>query len=235
MHHSPPRSLLTLAALVVASALGTAGSAAAQIVAGQIDDFQDGTNQGWTVGAGIDPIAVADAGPDGTGDFALRAQSSGAPSGANSRLAMFGDATWDGDYTAAGITALRLDLNNAGANEISLRAVIRSFTTGEAWVSDPVIVQGFSGWFVAEISLLADDLVPASDNSSNAVDPDGTLASVSSLKLLHATGPTERAFNDPILADLFLDNIEAVPEPASATTALGALATLAWLRRRTRI
>ncbi|PWB73274.1 MAG: hypothetical protein C3F15_10055, partial [Holophagae bacterium] len=68
----------------------------------QVDDFEDGTTMGWEEGAPSPnpPVNVADGGPGGAGDAYLENTSSGG-TGAGSRMVMFNNAQWTGDYVAA--------------------------------------------------------------------------------------------------------------------------------------
>ena len=65
---------------------------------GQVDDFQDGTTQGWQ---GTPPINVSDSGPEGPGDRALLVSSSGG-GGPGSRLITYNRSQWKGDWIASG-------------------------------------------------------------------------------------------------------------------------------------
>ena len=104
---------------------GTAGPAAtclAEISVGHVDDFQDGTTQEW-LGANVE--AVADAGPNGTGDTALRASATGAPFGFNGKLIVYTESdSWTGNWTTAGVVQISLDVRNPNAFPLSMRLAI---------------------------------------------------------------------------------------------------------------
>jgi hypothetical protein len=95
------------------------------VVAGQIDDFQSGTAQGWTNGSPIRPDPTnSDGGPAGAGDRYLRI-SSGTFGGA-SRLVSFNITQWIGDYLTAGVTGISMDLKNTTASPESIRIALRA-------------------------------------------------------------------------------------------------------------
>jgi len=92
------------------------------------DTFEDGTTQGWGVGAPypIPPENVGTGGPAGSGDNFLLLTSSGT-GGPGGKMVIFNESQWTGDYIAAGVTGVRLDVNNVGATTLSL-----SFDSAEA-------------------------------------------------------------------------------------------------------
>lgn len=96
-------------------------SAAQAATIGQIDTFEDGTTQGWTVGLlgavhPAPPANVADGGPLGAGDNYLALTSLGG-SGAGSKLVVLNPAQWAGDYLTLGLTTITMDLRNSGTTE----------------------------------------------------------------------------------------------------------------------
>ena len=82
------------------------------VVIDQIDDFQDSTTQGWGIGAGPQPEIMTDGGPLGAGDRFTMMTADGSSSGG--RLTVFNRSQWLGDYIAAGVTAVQIDLRNFG-------------------------------------------------------------------------------------------------------------------------
>lgn len=217
------RSLL--AALLVASAWPIAAPA---ITIGQVDTFQDGTTQGWVDAlqgaiSPVPPTVLANSGPNGAGDFALRLSSTGSASGAGSKLVVNNvQPRWLGDYRAAFVTGLVLDLRNLGTTDLDLRVAVDGpafGTTGGRWVSDDVFVPAQSGWQTLTFSLLAGDLL-AGDFA--ATDAATTLANVAVLRVLHA--PTASYTGAPIASQVLVDNIEVLPEPSLALSLLAGCA-----------
>lgn len=210
------------------------GTAAGQVTLGQVDTFQTGAVQGWSVGMNhpAPPAVVATGGPGGAGDQFLRLTALGG-GGPGSRLAAFNGEQWAGDYSAAGITALMLDVQNLGAADLFLRLRLSDATDGglptNVAVSQAAFVPAGGGWMTISISLASADLTALMGSA------DGALANTTELRLFHnpvadypLSGPP------PIAAVLGVDNIRAVPAPAGAVVAAGFGAIMAGGRRRER-
>lgn len=134
----------------------------AQIVAGQVDDFQDGTTQGWRhqIVNPNDPFNVPNEGPNGAGDNIVRNSNSGG-GGAGSRHLMFNtESRWTGDFTSQGIVAIRMNVRNSGANDLHLRLAMRggAFST---WIAsaNAVVVPVGSGWTTINLSTDPSDFI----------------------------------------------------------------------------
>jgi hypothetical protein len=85
--------------------------ASSAIAVGQIDNFQDGTTSNWSNGNIIGTVSVtniATGGPAGAGDRYIQVTADGSTSGG--KLTSFNRDQWLGDYVAAGITAIDVDL-----------------------------------------------------------------------------------------------------------------------------
>ena len=224
--------LLAALALVVLPSSG-----AGAIVVGQLDDFQDGTTQGWTAGTGPSPIGTPPvppanamgAGPAGLGDDALRLTGIGGIGPGSKLVVDHLGAAWTGDYTAAGVGAIALDVNNLVAMPLTIRLAFQpppGVAGGGSWITPGIVVPALSGWTTLEFRIQAGDLIAPID--AVATDAAATLAGVGRLRILHAEGDTLRG--DPILGQLDIDNIEAVPEPSVALVSATSLATLCALR-----
>ena len=211
---------------VVAGLVFGPSSAGASIVNGQLDDFQDGTTQGWgSGGANPNPPAnIAGGGPAGAGDDYLQVTSTGG-GGPGSKLIAFNSAQWAGNYTGNGVTSIELDLKNFGINPLSIRFTFNgpggAFSTTNAF-SLPAGGAG-APWMHAALQITAADLTAV-----GGTDAAATLANVSELRLLHNDVPS--FVGGTIDAQIGVDNIQAVPEPA--TLSLLALGGMALLRRR---
>jgi hypothetical protein len=188
------------------------------VVDAQIDTFESGTTAGWEAGAPhpLPPQNVASGGPDGADDNFLQLGSHGSI-GPGGRLAAFNPMQWSGDYTAAGIGAILVDVNNLGASDLSLRlffADAPGMTFTDAAIStDPVVVPAGSGWVTVIFPITAADLTAVAGDVAQA------LAGTERLWILH--NPTAAFPPVGIAAALGVDNIEALPEPSTAA-ALGA-------------
>lgn len=223
-----------VAAGVVVSLVLSVPSFASPII-GQIDTFEDGGLGGWAVGPGhpAPPANEPDGGPGGAGDNYMRLTSLGGVA-AGSRLSAFNMAQWAGDYLAAGITSIEMDLRNDGPDDVVIRLLLAGpfgpFGPDNAVATlDSVALPAGSGWVHAVFSLLPADLNVLLGTA------DGALSQAQELRLFHNPAPVfagPPGSSPPVVAQLGVDNVEAVPEPASL--GLLGIAALAGLMRRRR-
>jgi hypothetical protein len=218
-----------LGLLVVLSGWSLTASA---VSVGVLDDFEDGTTQGWDNGGlAPNPLNVATGGPAGAGDAFLQLASFGA-SGPGSRLVVYNRVPeWTGDYTAAGVDGITLDVNNLGQTDLVLRLLISeglASSPSNSAMTPGVAVPAGSGWTQVAFSLAPEDLLLRNGSIAAA------LANVSELRVFHA--PNDFYPGPGIAATLGVDNLRAVPEPGSglllAAGALALGATRARVRRR---
>jgi hypothetical protein len=190
-------------------------------------DFQDLTTQGWGAGAPhpAPPVVTQNAGPAGAGDHRLSIFSNGS-AGPGGRLAVFSEAgDWTGDYTAAGITGVSVDLRNIGGGTLSIRLGIDG--PGGRYSSDvAVALPTPSLWTPVTFSLRPEDLVHVTGTGTGIAED--TLAAVSQIRFIHNPSPDFRAIRAP--GSFALDNIVAVPEPSAGILFLFAVAVT--LKRR---
>ena len=92
--------------------------------------------EGWFAGGGplggipaVPPAVQPGGGPGGAGDPFLRITATGA-SGPGSRLVAMNGAQWSGDYLAAGVAALEMDLINIGASDLTVRLLFEDPSSG---------------------------------------------------------------------------------------------------------
>jgi hypothetical protein len=196
---------------------GGARSARAAVIAGQIDNFEDGTLQNWTAGATNPnpPTNIATGGPAGANDSYLRLVSNGLSAGG--KLVAFNPgAQWAGDYIAAGVGAIQMQVNNQGATALTLRLMLTGAGGQVLGTVADVNVPAGSGWTSVSFPLTAANL---SGGSFSAV-----MSGVTELDLVHSpTLITVRSSSPNIVAQLGVDNVTAVPvpEPTSIAAMLG--------------
>jgi hypothetical protein len=206
----------------------------AAVSVGHVDNFEDGTTQGWTInllGLGAPaayPTNVAGGGPSGVDDNYLLFTSLGSlGNGAGSRLVGINvGAAWTGNYTSAGLTRIRLQAKNPGLTDLSLRLLLSNplggLPTDLAISDDALLLPSGGDWTTLEFSLAQADLLVLQGNVGQL------LGNVTELRLFHST--LDAFPGAPITARLGVDNITALgngtPPPAVPETGTFALLSL---------
>jgi hypothetical protein len=170
----------------------------------QWDNFQGGTNQGWTSGAvnPNPPVVVLTGGPAGTDDSYLLVTATG-NQGAGGRIAVYNQSQWTGDYLTAGVTVVSMHLNNFSTTQLSMRIVMRG-AGGDFWSVNPVVLPAQSGWQVVQFSLAASDLTGGANLAA-------TLSNVTQVRIIHSVAGGYQG--DIVDATLGIDNITAADNP----------------------
>jgi hypothetical protein len=163
---------------------------AAAVTFGQVDDFEGGTVQGWTSGGGTTITSVAaDAGPAGPGDDALNVK-------ADNRTVVFNVTQWKGDYVAAGVTRITMDVRHTNTFTMQLRIGIANgpfgpLGSGDTYVSATAVAVPNDGvWHNIAFDMTPAAFMPTLGNFS----PMGAavaLQNVTHFRLLHNPGPQE--------------------------------------------
>ncbi len=213
-------------------------SAAQAAVIGQIDDFQDGTTQGWfkPPGASI-PLFVLPNGQGGAGDFFLFLASLGGLD--DDALLVSNDAQWTGDYTTSGIGSIEMDVRNLGPQDVSLRLLFEELSgstpVNQAISANAIVVPAGGQWTRIAFPILPAALVAGTGTV------DGALSNTTVLRLFHNPDPTYPSEGlPPVFAFMGVDNIEAVaapnaiPEPATLLLAGMGLILASAIRRNKR-
>ena len=209
------------------------GSLAPAATLFQVDDFSSGV-AGWAEGGpSPNPPLVADTGLSG-GPY-LRNDSAGG-GGPGSRLVMWNDSQWTGDFIGAGVDAISFD----------------ALSTGLAPVDFRFAFDGPGGWFYTEsiriddfasgpdltsflLPITSADLTHASGGSGVYAD---TMSGVTRMEIISSTGAPRTGVTPDVLrgdaidATLLVDNIRAIPEPGSLSLLLASLVIAAGRRRR---
>ena len=201
-------------ALVLTMFCSLFASPAAAVSLGTTDTFEDGSTEGWSTGdpSPNPPVAI---------DGYLLISSTGIAGPGGKLVAWPGD-DFDGNYLAAGATALAMDLNNLGPGTLSLRLYLDGPLGSTAVSKSAIVLPAGSGW-----TSVAFPMLPAAfDGPATLV-----LSGVSQLRLYHGVAASYPG--GAVVAQLGLDNVVAVPEPGVAWMLAGGLAALALMRRRT--
>jgi len=229
-------------------------AAGAQIATGVINDFEDGSTQGWSInlfgGGGpmgspppaAIPTVIATGGPGGLGDAYLRLTAVGG-GGAGGRLVAFNfSPDWAGNYVTAGINAIRMNAINLGTTDLFLRFLVEDPSVDPtapappsniAISATPVFLAAGGGWQTVEFPLFGPNgLIAVLGNATTA------LSNATFVRILHSPVPApggELNPPPPVIGSLGVDNISAVPEPSTvALFATGALGLLVASRRKSR-
>ena len=193
------RQNLTRTALA-AVAVQLSSAAARAVVNGQSDNFQDGTLDNW---AGGDTLTnVSTGGPAGAGDKYLHITSTGG-GGQGSHLATLNSVQWAGNYLAAGVTDISVDLLNPDTVDLPMRILLFGPTGGrwESVVADTVPADNL--WHHELFSLAQSDLVNVSGSDTYAA----TIAGATQLMIRY--DPTASAGGTAFSGSLGIDNVTA--------------------------
>jgi len=200
---------------------------ASAIVLGQFDTFQDGSTENWTNGGPAPPIMNNGGGPGGPNDRYIQVTADG--SGAGGRLTIFNFSQWSGDYISAGVTTIEIDLLNQSAVNLSIRLAFRidTFQIAPGYLSPPMLLPVGSGWMHFSMPITAANLIPVGGPS----DYNTFFSGIGEMRIIHEVG-TGNLNGDPVVGQLGIDNIHAIPEPSiTALASIGLLALTAQFAR----
>jgi len=177
-----------------------------------VQDFEDGSTQGWTAGGGplggvpLAPPTVVSGGAGGAADDYLQVTSTGG-SGPGSRLSAINPAAWSGNYAGAGLTSIGMDLRNFGPSDLYIRLLLEDLSDlGQVSyaITAAVFLPSGSGWTDVNFSVAAADLIELQG------DPAALLESVTHLRIL-GSGDQDWLFSPgaqpAVIATLGVDNI----------------------------
>lgn len=178
--------LLRVAALVI-TALGADAAPCWAIVANQVDTFNNGTTQNWGISMGNVPVGVLmNGGSSGmAGDHALLMDSSQF----GNKLLVLNQMQWTGNWTAAGITQVSMDVKNLNPFGLSMRLGIAgpggfgALGSGDTFISKNVIpVPADNAWHAITFNVLASDFQFVNDDYQDSA---AALAGITHFRILH--------------------------------------------------
>jgi len=225
---------LFLRSIFLFTATCLAVQVASAITIGQMDTFQTGTTEGWFAGGlgmgmvpPTPPHVIANGGPAGAGDQFLEITAD-TDTGAGSRVVAINGAQWAGNYLAAGIGGIAMDLRNLGTTDLTIRLLLE-----DPMMAPPVdeAVTTFGAALAAEGDW-THVFFPISPSALTVLRGNATtlLGNTILLRIINSPTPTEAITERGVLG---VDNIQAqVPEPATFLLAGIALIALGLSRRR---
>jgi hypothetical protein len=202
---------------------------------GEVDTFSSGI-EGWFAGGGpsasvppIPPTVVASGGPAGAGDSFLQLTANGSD-GAGGRLVGMNAAQWAGNYTAAGISAIAMDLRNLANTDLNIRLYFEDPIPGppvnEAVTTQSVLLAAGGNWTHVVFPILASDLTVLQGSATTLLSNTTVLRIFSGVE---ADFPPAR-----IAGALGVDNIQAIAAVPEPTTLALFASGVGWLALRTR-
>lgn len=226
--------VLAAAMLVMWSAPGHA------LLIGQVNNFQDGTTDGWFAGGlgppgqmpPVPPHVVLTGGPGGAGDVFLQITGSGAPNAPGNRVVAIGPPQqWAGNYNALLPVSVAMDLRNLGQNALTIRLLFEDpmnappVDEGVTTLGIPLAVGG--PWQHAVFPITPAGMTMLSGNANTL------LGNVTLLRIISANLPGDA---DTIAGVLGVDNITLVrsaqvPLPGTIPLIAAGLAVLARFTR----
>ncbi|PTM06502.1 MAG: hypothetical protein DA407_11750 [Bacteroidetes bacterium] len=173
----------------------------AQVTAEQVDDFEDGTTQGWIEGGASPnpPTNITTGGPSGANDNYLQDLSAGG-GGAGSRMVFYNQSQWTGDYTTQSIVAIKFHVK-VETNDLNIRVAFDG-GGGRFCTTNSVNIIAGSGWSYVVVPILSSDFTAVGGSDIN-----DTLADVNTMRILSSSTPSW--VGESIVATLEVDNILA--------------------------
>ncbi len=214
--------------VAVALLFATSSLASAQVVSGQVDTFESSTTLNWANGLPAADPTVQLGGPGGALDHYLRIATNGVGIGQGSLLIAFNRFQWVGDYTAAGVNAIEMDVRNfnlPGGMSVRVGLKTTTFSNTPGYVSLASLVPMDGLWHHFVFPLDSANMVPINAPPSLASVLGGGNAE---MRILHnANDDLNGQSTPPIAAQLGVDNVRAIAVPEPGALALTGL-VIAW-------
>lgn len=193
-------------------------SVAQSITLNQVDTFQGSLNS-WTDGHAANNVAnITTGGPNGAGDGYLQVSSGSFDS--EPRLITFNQTQWTGNYVAAGVGSISMQLKNFGTAALPIRIAIRdatgSFTIAPGYSTvnaDAFSLPADGQWHLATFNLTTSDMI-AVGGTLPALST--WLTNIHDFRLISSTQPA--LIGDSISARIGVDAITALPPPPNVWT-----------------
>jgi hypothetical protein len=122
------------------------------------------------------------------------------------------DGNWEGDWTAAGVTQIEMDVRNPNEFGLYMRVGIAGPSgvfaggDGDTYITDAILVEpNPTGWQHISFPVLADDFIPIGGAPEDLA---ASLADVTQLRIVH--NPDDEFIGATIAGQFYLDNITAV-------------------------
>jgi hypothetical protein len=213
------------------------------VTLGQMQAFDDPVS-GWVIGVGPGGATPQDVplasvgGQAGDDDPYLNIVATGG-SGIQSRLSAQNFNIWTGDYIAAGVNQIRMDVRNFGPSALFLRLLFLEFSPAmeplsAAFSIEPIFVPSGSDWQTIAFDVWPSALTPIPEPFLPLADPVSSLSNTGELRIFHNPAPFFAPGMNPVVAaTLGVDNVTAafIPEPATWTLLLGGLLLTGVARR----
>ncbi|MCG8405617.1 MAG: PEP-CTERM sorting domain-containing protein [Phycisphaerales bacterium] len=202
-----------LPVLLLAALAAAVVPAKATPILGQVDDFEDGTTQNWTVGGAHPnpPVNIATGGPAGANDNYLEVEGLGG-FGPGSKLGTFNLVQWAGDFLANGVNAIQADMRVFEGADLEMRVFMQG-AGGDFTSLLAQTVPADGQWHTITFNVSAAGLTAVGGTSVN-----DTLANANRVLLRHQPGGPVGIGGAPgVDAVLGIDNVRALPEPATLT------------------
>jgi hypothetical protein len=229
MRHPFAITVLTVAALALGSTTSYAGPLTI------IDTFSVDEANWFAGGLGppggtppVPPTQIPNGGPTGAGDGFLQITATGG-GGPGSRLVAINGTQWAGDFLAAGILSISMDLQNQGATDLVIRLLFENPLGGpptdEGITSFGAVLPANSDWMHFVFPIRPSDL------EAEIGDMNALLSNVTLLRIIHSEEPDDA---DSVIAQLGVDNIgvSVAPEPATIFLMMSGLGAAVLRRRR---
>jgi hypothetical protein len=229
------RQPFVITALTVA-ALATGSTSSYAVSIGIIDTFSIDEQNWFAGGLGPPPVSfppvppnqIPNGGPTGDGDGFLQITATGG-SGAGSRLVAMNGAQWAGNYLAAGVKSISMDLQNQSSTDLVIRLLFENPIAGpptdEGITSFGAVLPANSDWMHFVFPIRPSAL------EAEIGDMNTLLSNVTLMRIIHSEDPDDA---DRVTGQLGVDNIRAnaAPEPATIFLMMSGLGAAALRRRR---